>query len=88
MIENEAISKKWKPFRVGVNGVGNTHIMFTDDLLLFGEATKIHMERVQKTLNEFCEMSGQEISMEKSSIMFSCNVNRGLQTKICHTSGF
>lgn len=33
-------NKKWKPFKVGRNGVGITHLMFADDLLIFCEANE------------------------------------------------
>lgn len=36
----------------------------------------------------FCKMSGQEPSKEKTSILFSKNVSRSLQTKLQHMTGF
>lgn len=45
------------------------------------------MECVKWTLDKFCAMSGQEISYEKSNILFSNNVTRRLRLKLCSSSG-
>lgn len=62
--------------------------MFADDLLLFGEASEKHILNVMNTLRNFCEISGQEASMEKSSILFSVNVARVVRNKIVQIFGF
>lgn len=46
------------------------------------------MDWVKRTLDKFCSMSGQEISYEKSCILFSNNVTRGLCFKLCANSKF
>jgi uncharacterized protein YbaP (TraB family) len=53
---------KWEGIKVGKNGPMNSHLMFADDLLLFGEATEEQMECMINSLNNFCSMSGQEVS--------------------------
>jgi hypothetical protein len=63
-------------------------LMFADDLLLFGEASEGQMRCVLDTLQKFCGMSGQEVSQEKTSVMFSGNVERSLRTKLLSMSGF
>lgn len=65
-----------------------SHLMFVDDLLLIGRAKENQMECVINTLGIFIEMSGQEINEEKTCVMFSKNVNRGLRTKLMQISGF
>jgi hypothetical protein len=79
---------KWKGIKVGKNGPMISHLMFADDLLLFGEATEEQMECVIDSLNNFCSMSGQEVSQDKTSVIFSRNVTRGLKTKLLTISGF
>jgi hypothetical protein len=53
---------KWEGIKVGKNGPMISHLMFADDLLLFGEATEEQMECMINSLNNFCSMSGQEVS--------------------------
>jgi ribonuclease HI len=65
-----------------------SHLMFADDLLLFGEANELQMHCVIETLNKFCSLSGQEVSQEKTSIYFFKNVNREMKDKLTRISGF
>jgi hypothetical protein len=75
---------RWKTLRAGRNGPVVSHLMFADDLLLFGEATENQMDCVMNILTKFCSMSGQEASYEKTSILFSKNVSN----KLVQNSGF
>lgn len=85
----EAISKKeWSPMRVGRSGPEISHLMFADDLLLFSEASKNHVEQVMNCLNKFCTMFGQKVSGEKTSIFFSKNVRQEIRQEICISTGF
>jgi hypothetical protein len=72
----------WKTLRAGRNGPLVSHLMFADDLLLFGEATDEQMQGLMEILTNFCKMSGQEISKEKTSILFSKNVNRDTRNRL------
>ncbi|MCI14727.1 ribonuclease H protein [Trifolium medium] len=69
----------WKTLRAGRNGPLVSYLMFADDLLLFGEANEKQMKCVMEILNKFCKMSGQEVSNEKTSILFSKNVDRNIR---------
>lgn len=64
------------------------HLMFEDDLLLFGEAMEKQMKRVMKNLQIFSSMSGQEVSKEKTSVFFSKNVNRNTRDNLVHLLSF
>ncbi|PNX92647.1 ribonuclease H, partial [Trifolium pratense] len=79
---------EWRGIKAGRSGPMVSHLMFADDLLLFGEASEKQMRCVMNILNKFCLMSGQEVSQEKTSILFSKNVNSGMRDKLLHLSGF
>jgi hypothetical protein len=49
---------KWKPMRAGRNGPLISHLMFADDLLLFGQATDENINAAVVVLQKFCAMSG------------------------------
>ncbi|MCI39407.1 putative ribonuclease H protein, partial [Trifolium medium] len=51
---------EWKAIRAGRNGPVISHLMFADDLLLFGEATELQINCVNRILDAFCRMSGQQ----------------------------
>jgi hypothetical protein len=48
----------WQTTKVGRNGPAVSHLMFADDLLLFGEAIDRQMIYTMNVLNKFCYMSG------------------------------
>lgn len=62
--------------------------MFADDLLLIGESKKEQMDSLMNILRTFRDMSGQEVNKEKTCIMFSKNVQRGMRTKLIQTSRY
>jgi hypothetical protein len=79
---------EWKAIKAGRNGPVISHLMFADDLLLFGEATECQISCVCKILDPFCRMSGQQVSQDKTSIYFSKNASRVVRDRITHFSGF
>lgn len=48
-----------------------THLMYANDLLVMCRANKDEAAAIKKCFNKYCAWSGQEISSEKSSILFS-----------------
>ncbi|MCH81151.1 putative non-LTR retroelement reverse transcriptase, partial [Trifolium medium] len=88
LIMHEVDNGNWKAMKVGRNGPVVSHLMFADDLLLFGEATERQMNHTMEVLNKFCSMSGQEVSIEKTNIFFSKNVDRATRNKLVQRSGF
>jgi hypothetical protein len=86
---SQAVNKrKWKAPKAGKNGPIVSHLMFADDLLLFGEATEGQMKCMVDILNNFCRMSGQQVSNEKTSVFFSSNTSRSLRDKLIRLSGY
>jgi hypothetical protein len=49
------------------------HLLFADDLLIFGKATHKEATFIQTCLTKYCHWSGQSINNGKSSIRFSSN---------------
>ncbi|PNX75251.1 ribonuclease H, partial [Trifolium pratense] len=88
LILHEVNIGKWRGIKAGRNGPMVSHLMFADDLLLFGEAKEEQMQCVINTLNNFCNLSGQEVSQEKTSIYFSKNASREIRNKLLRISGF
>lgn len=62
-----------------------SHLMFADDLLLFGKATVRKMKKAREMLDTFCGISGQKISYHKLGILFSYStdsINRKELTRV------
>jgi hypothetical protein len=75
LIAESVDSGNWHPLKAGRSGPPISHLMFADDLLLFVKATDMNMKAITDTLDRFCDLSGQLVSVEKTSVLFSRNVN-------------
>ena len=67
--------------------MGFTHLFFTDDLILFSKVRSEASDAISVVLEIFCKESGQKITVEKSWIYFSLNVNANLRLKVCDKLG-
>ncbi|KAK4281550.1 hypothetical protein QN277_013028 [Acacia crassicarpa] len=72
----------WKPLYVSKSGPSVSHLMFADDLLLFGVASVSQAECMLKYLNDFMAASSGKINMSKSSMFFSPRVPLGTKRRI------
>ena len=71
---NEAcMNKDWTPFWVGRGRVPVSHLLFADDLLLFGRVDEDTAFAVRTVLERFCEESGEKINETKSKLISSPN---------------
>lgn len=68
---SHAVSKGgWKELHAGMRGHFVSYLMFTDDLLLFGEATGIKMNVIITVLEKFFKMSRHKVNIENTCILF------------------
>lgn len=67
------MNKAWTPFGVGRKKVPVSHLLFADDLLLFGRVDQTTAFAVRDTLVALCKNSGQKINEQKSRLLFSPN---------------
>lgn len=64
-----------------------SHLMFADDLLLFGEASETQAQIVIDCLDKFCKASGERVNRSKSSLFFSKNIPPDLKGRIKRIMG-
>lgn len=88
MIADRVNNGIWKPMRAGGQGPFISHLMFADDLLLFSEASIEQLDCIQSCLDYFCRMLGQKVSVAKTRIIFSKNVQPDLRNRIANRSGY
>ncbi|XP_031103479.1 uncharacterized protein LOC116007017 [Ipomoea triloba] len=82
MISLKVESGDWKGIRLSLESLILSHLCFVDDMVLFSEAFIDQVETIRDSLHRFCEASGQKISLAKSQIFFSKNVNPDLANDI------
>jgi len=84
LIEAYYIGGHWKAILITKGGTRISHLMFTDDVVLFGEASRDQAQAIKNCLREFCEALGQKISTQKSRILFSSNTNAAVIMEVCN----
>jgi len=85
LIEQKVIEGTWKPIPITREGIRVSHLMFADDVVLFGEASATQAKMMKQCLQKFCAASGQRISYQKSRIFFSPNTNEAVIAEVCNT---
>ncbi|KAM1648373.1 hypothetical protein ACFX1Q_010399 [Malus domestica] len=74
-------------YKMTPNGTPITHLFFTGDSVLFGNAMVEEAQGVADVLNVYASGSGQEINMSKSSIFFGTSTSKRTKKKIGETLG-
>lgn len=69
IIQTKVSCNLWKPIRCSRRGPNLSNLFFADDLILFVEATLEKASVVKNCLDEFCVVSGEKVSLHKSSVL-------------------
>lgn len=64
-----------------------THLMYADDVVIYGKATVQEATTVKEILQQYCSCTGQELNWNKSSIHFSANVPAPTRSTLSHLLG-
>jgi hypothetical protein len=67
------------------NAPSVSHLLFADDSLILLKADMNNAISLQQALDSYCAISGQLISVHKSSIYFSPNTNVDVKVDMCNT---
>lgn len=88
MIIDATKANMWDCIKIGTKGPHLTHMIFANDLILFGKATDNQVQNVTNILHSFCKFFGQKINIHKSNIIFACNTLSSTTIQILTTLGF
>jgi hypothetical protein len=64
-----------KGLQIARNCPAINHLLFADDLLIFGRATNTEAKCIWTCMKNYTRWSGQSINFSKSSVHFSRNTN-------------
>ncbi|CAN0837158.1 LINE-1 retrotransposable element ORF2 protein [Linum grandiflorum] len=64
-----------------------SHVLFADDTVIFGKASRDEALQLQLTLSRYCRLSGQAINSTKSAIKFSANTPLEVKQQIATIFG-
>ena len=84
MINNKVAEGLWKPIRICRTGPGISHLLFADDVLLFCNGKKSQVRLVMEIMQNFCNMSGLSINLEKSKAMASKGLSSRKKTSLAN----
>lgn len=86
IINKDVEEGRWKGIRVSQGSPSISHLFFADDMVLFSEASLEQIEVIKNCLDLFCNISGQKVNYEKSSIFFSTGVDENTAVAITKKS--
>jgi hypothetical protein len=82
LISKKVSDKVWQPIHVSKNGLGISHLLFADDVLLFIKANKTQICSLIDVLTSFCNALGLIVNFDKSRVMTLRNVSRHLKNTL------
>ena len=88
LIHDVMDNNKWNFLKFVKEGPKISHLMFVDDLILFGTASDSQINATLDILAKFYSASEQHINMEKINIFFSNNTPLSTRRHILVKSGF
>ena len=77
-----------KGMKIARNSSAINHLLFTDDLFIFGKAFLLEASSIKSCLDKYCSWSSQLVNASKSSIKFSKNTNFSTSSTILHIFPF
>ena len=88
LIEEKCTTKAWKPVKASRSGPTFSHLFFADDLVLFATANVDNCSTINSVLQEFCFKFRMKVSVNKSRVFFSPNVEPDLKDCLASLLGF
>jgi hypothetical protein len=79
MISHLQTSNKTKGITIATNAPPISHLFFADDSILFCRAKKEEANHIMKVLEEYQRFSGQKVSLSKSELTFSPQLNPSIK---------
>jgi hypothetical protein len=78
-----------KPFSLWVHAVYHIgfYLFFVDDLILFGEASRLQMNVISSCFSTSYDASCAKVSVEKTKMLVSQNVNGNRARELSNMSG-
>ncbi|VVA23746.1 PREDICTED: ribonuclease H At1g65750, partial [Prunus dulcis] len=87
IIQQKVLDQSWRTVQICQGGPFISHLFFADDLVLFGKASIEQAVVMKQCLDDFCSLSGQKVSFEKSMVCVSPNTCPVLAQNIASISG-
>ncbi|XP_016683863.1 uncharacterized protein [Gossypium hirsutum] len=87
LLQDAKVKGKMMGAPIGREKFSVNHLFFTDDCILFGDATREGTELVRDIIQEYEVVSGQRVNFDKSLTYFGANVASDVQEEIIDLLG-
>lgn len=87
-ISRAILEGSWKPMVLGSEGPPLSHLFFTDDLVVFDEASLSNAMGMRKILEGFSTLLGNKVSSLMFKICFSSNISSQVKKQIGHVLSY
>lgn len=87
-IQKECERGDWKPFCFNNQEVLLSHMVFANDIVIFGEATLENIQHVLRLVEDFCLASEQTINYTKSQIVYLNSLLADIAQLLYQDKGF
>lgn len=75
MLQHKMNHSNIRGLRIARTAPAISNLLYADDLLLMGTATRMEASTINAILQRFCNISGQQVSPDKSKLWFSNNTS-------------
>ncbi|XP_072999916.1 uncharacterized protein [Typha latifolia] len=82
LLEDELMNARIKGIKIARGASALSHLMFADDLLIFGKARMKEEAMIKDYIDIYCSWSGQAINLEKFAILFSFKIEADRRNQI------
>jgi hypothetical protein len=84
LLRKEELGGAISPIKISRSAPPISHLLFTDDSLLFFKASGEQALKIREVLHTFCTSTGQLINPAKCSILFAENCPWVIMEEVCH----
>lgn len=70
LLNNSLLNNHWKSIILRKEPLQINHLVFADDIILFGQDNVVGFSKTLTLLQTFCQASGQQINFDKSHVIF------------------
>ncbi|XP_027166037.1 uncharacterized protein LOC113766004 [Coffea eugenioides] len=87
LLQKAATDRRMEGMRISRQGPRLTHLFFVDDSLIFCKADYQNASELRRILQVYERGTGQLINLEKSSVIFSTNLEQEAKVEVCQALG-
>ncbi|XP_038974801.1 uncharacterized protein LOC120106025 [Phoenix dactylifera] len=86
-LRQAVMSQELEAYRPVEGAVAISHLLFADDCMLLARSTRQSARVIDQILRDYCALSGQQVNLDKSAVIFSPKTRGALKRSILEVLG-